>query len=53
MNAQRSKLASYPCFYEYVPKEIPKQSTPTKRRPGRKPRYPRLPRKNVLDNLEE
>lgn len=47
-----SKLASYPLFYEQIPVQIPKPSRRIKRRPGRKPRWARLPQKNMLENLE-
>ncbi len=52
MNKQR-KLSSYPLFYEQVPAEVPEAKETIRRRPGRKPKYPRLPENNVLDNLEQ
>lgn len=52
MSKQR-KLSSYPLFYEQVPAEVPAPQEEIKRRPGRKPRFPRLPQQNVLENLEQ
>ncbi|MEX0749115.1 MAG: hypothetical protein WD467_01495 [Candidatus Saccharimonadales bacterium] len=52
MSKQR-KLSSYPLFYEQVPAEVPVAEQPLKRRPGRKPKFPRLPEDNVLENLEQ
>lgn len=52
MGKQR-KLSSYPLFFEQVPAEVPKASKEVKRKPGRRPKYPKLPQKNVLENLEK
>ncbi len=52
MSTQR-KLASYPLFFEHIPTEVPPQQQEPKRRPGRKPKRPRLPQQNVLENLEQ
>lgn len=52
MSKQR-KLRSYPLFFEQVPAEVPTAEKPIKRRPGRRPKYPRLPQDNVLENLEQ
>lgn len=57
MNTQR-KLASYPCFFEHIPMELPQNNQGAQnaqRRMGRRPKYPRLTRQkkqNVLDNVE-
>ncbi len=51
MKTQR-KLASYPLFFEHVPYEVPQPKQRIRRRPGRKPKYPRLPETNILDNVE-
>lgn len=51
--AKQRKLNSYPLFYEQVPAEVPKALEPIRRKPGRKPKYPRLPKRNVLENLEQ
>lgn len=52
MGKQR-KLSSYPLFFEQVPAEVPKANKPVKRKPGRRPKFPRLPQENVLENLEQ
>ncbi|MEX0668635.1 MAG: hypothetical protein WD061_02775 [Candidatus Saccharimonadales bacterium] len=51
MKKQRG-LGSYPLFFEQLPAEVPEADKPVKRRPGRKPKHPRLPEDNVLDNLD-
>ncbi len=50
MKKQR-RLSSYPLFFEQLPAEVPQADKPIQRYPGRKPKYPRLPEDNVLDNL--
>lgn len=51
--AKQRKLSSYPLFFEQVPAEVPQASKTVKRRPGRRPKYPKLPQDNILENLEQ